>query len=145
MDLEAFAAWTDETAAQLLGRCCVDPVGTGVFFIGALRAGHVLEVSGPSGSAKTETLVQVLVHFMHHHARVAGGRVSSELPGAPQVAAACILPKQAGGVALGYEGAPPRQARAPPPRRRPRVLTVALTPTPAPRRERGAVRPGRQV
>jgi len=121
MDLEAFAAWTDETATQLLGRCCVDPVGTGVFFLGALRAGHVLELSGPSGCAKTETLVQARMRVLHRRARATGGRVGTELLGAPQVAAACILPKQAGGAALGYEGAPPRQARAPLPRRRSRV------------------------
>lgn len=121
MDLEAFAAWTDETAAQLLGRCCVDPVGTGVFFLGALRAGHVLELSGPSGCAKTETLVQARMRVLHRRARATGGRVGTELLGAPQVAAACILPKQAGGAALGYEGAPPRQALSAPAAALPRV------------------------
>ncbi|KAK9846012.1 hypothetical protein WJX81_008398 [Elliptochloris bilobata] len=77
MDIYEFAAWADETASQLLARSCCDPISTGVFFVGALRAGHVLEVNGPSGAAKSEILVQV--------------------------AASCILPKDAGGVALGRE------------------------------------------
>ena len=59
MDAHQFAAWADETAAQLLARSCSHPNDTGVLFAGALRAGHVLEMSGPSGAAKSETLVQV--------------------------------------------------------------------------------------
>ena len=61
MDAHQFAAWADETAAQLLARSCSHPISTGVLFGGALRAGHVLEMSGPSGAAKSETLVQVQV------------------------------------------------------------------------------------
>ena len=49
----------DETAAQLIARTHVEPVDTGLFFARGLRPGQVLEISGPSGSAKTEILQQV--------------------------------------------------------------------------------------
>lgn len=49
----------DETAAQFLVRTHAEPVNTGLFFAAALRPGQVLEVSGPSGTAKSELLIQV--------------------------------------------------------------------------------------
>lgn len=49
----------DETAAQLIARTNVDPVNTGLFFASVLRPGQVLEITGPSGAAKSEVLIQV--------------------------------------------------------------------------------------
>ena len=49
----------DETAAQLLARTHVEPINTGLPFASTLRQGQVLEVSGPSGAAKSEILQQV--------------------------------------------------------------------------------------
>ena len=49
----------DETAAELIARTHVDPIHTGLHFASTLRPGQVLEVSGPSGAAKTEILAQV--------------------------------------------------------------------------------------
>ncbi|KAK9803186.1 hypothetical protein WJX72_011755 [[Myrmecia] bisecta] len=68
----------DETAAAFLARSFVEPLRTGLFFLDAsfaLRPGHVVELSGPSGCAKTELLAQA--------------------------AAACVLPAQAYGVSFG--------------------------------------------
>eukprot|EP00884_Botryococcus_braunii_P020909 jgi/Botrbrau1/7501/Bobra.0095s0037.1 len=48
----------DETAAQLVARVSRPPLRTGVFFAPTLRAGYILELAGPSGSAKTEILIQ---------------------------------------------------------------------------------------
>ena len=56
-DLAAFLR-PDETAAQLLARCRVEPLDSGVAFLGALRPGQVVELVGPSGSAKSDTLLQ---------------------------------------------------------------------------------------
>ncbi len=100
MDVSTFAALADETAAQLLARSCVDPVSTGVYFIGAVRAGHVLEISGPSVAAKTETLVQVSAAYVCLNCIPKQATESS----VTQVAAACILPKVVGASSLGYEG-----------------------------------------
>ena len=52
----------DETAYDLFARVVIDPVRTGVPFLDQavfLRPGHVVEVAGPSGCAKSEVLVQV--------------------------------------------------------------------------------------
>ena len=49
----------DETAAELIARTHVEPIHTGLPFASILRPGEVLEVSGPSGAAKTEILTQV--------------------------------------------------------------------------------------
>lgn len=52
----------DETAAEFLARSYVASLPTGVPLIDgfvSLRAGNVLEVSGPHGSGKSEVLVQV--------------------------------------------------------------------------------------
>ena len=61
-DLLAFVQ-PDETAFDLLARTATEPIPTGVFFLGKLRAGQTLEISGPSGTAKTELLIQVSGHF----------------------------------------------------------------------------------
>lgn len=53
----------DETAAQFLKRQAVEAAPTGLPFIDAhvtLRPCSVLEVVGPSGSAKSEMLIQVV-------------------------------------------------------------------------------------
>ena len=57
-DLRAFVQ-PDESALELLARTATEPIQTGIFFLGSLRAGQALEISGPSGSAKTELLIQV--------------------------------------------------------------------------------------
>ena len=57
-ELRAFLQ-PDETALELLARTVSEPVQTGIWFVGALRTGQVLEIIGQSGSAKTELLIQV--------------------------------------------------------------------------------------
>ena len=52
----------DETAAEFLARTHAEPIGTGLFFAASLRPGQVLEISGPSGAAKSEILIQVMRH-----------------------------------------------------------------------------------
>eukprot|EP00775_Hariotina_reticulata_P002887 gene2887-3177_t len=57
----------DETAAQFLKRQAVEAVPTGLPFIDAhvtLRPGSVLEVVGPSGSAKSEMLIQAALNIL---------------------------------------------------------------------------------
>ncbi|BDA43663.1 DNA repair protein XRCC2 [Coccomyxa sp. Obi] len=49
----------DETAAQLIARTHVEPVITGLFFANVLRPGQVLELCGPAGAGKSESLIQV--------------------------------------------------------------------------------------
>ena len=49
----------DETALELAQRARVEAIRSGVPALGALRATQVLELSGPSGSCKTELLMQV--------------------------------------------------------------------------------------
>ena len=54
----------DETAFDLFARIVVDPVRTGIPFLDQavfLKPGHVVELVGLSGSAKSELLVQVCV------------------------------------------------------------------------------------
>eukprot|EP00850_Spirogloea_muscicola_P004971 SM000022S07185 [mRNA] locus=s22:446584:447157:+ [translate_table: standard] len=81
-DLWAFVL-PDDTARAFLERCHMAPLRTSVPFLDRvrLRRGHsVVEISGASGSAKTEVLVQA--------------------------AATCLLPKQVNGVHYGgNEGA----------------------------------------
>ena len=48
----------DETALQLAQRAKYEPIRSGVPALGNLRAAQLLEISGPSGSAKTELLMQ---------------------------------------------------------------------------------------
>jgi ABC-type lipoprotein export system ATPase subunit len=58
----------DETAAEFFRRQGREAVATGLSFIDAhikLRPGHILELSGPAGSGKTELLVQVRVISIH--------------------------------------------------------------------------------
>jgi len=53
----------DETASQFLKRQAAEAVPTGLPFIDShviLRPGSVLEIVGPSGSAKSEILIQVV-------------------------------------------------------------------------------------
>ena len=50
----------DESAYELLSRTVTEPIPSGVFFLGSLRAGQVLELAGASGTAKSEVLVQVI-------------------------------------------------------------------------------------
>ena len=59
--MEHFLAFLkpDETAAQLLARTHVEPISTSLPFASTLRQGQILEVSGPSGTAKSEILQQV--------------------------------------------------------------------------------------
>lgn len=61
---EALLKWVtpDETAAEFFRRHSREALATGLPFIDAhvkLRPGHLLEVVGPAGSAKTELLIQV--------------------------------------------------------------------------------------
>ena len=52
----------DETAYDLFARVVVEPVYLGIPFLDqaiSLRPGHVIELSGPSGTAKSELLVHV--------------------------------------------------------------------------------------
>ena len=52
----------DETAYDLFARVVVDPVRTGVPFLDQavfLRPRHVVEIIGPCGCGKSETLAQV--------------------------------------------------------------------------------------
>ena len=49
----------DETAAQFLARTHVEPISTGIFFAASIRPGQALEICGPSGTAKSEILIQV--------------------------------------------------------------------------------------
>ena len=53
----------DETAAQLIARTHVEPVSTGLIFANVLRPGQVLEVCGPAGAGKTESLIQAELTF----------------------------------------------------------------------------------
>lgn len=57
----------DETAFSFLARTYVEPILTGIPVIDkhvVLRPGNVLEISGPSGSSKSEFLTQVrLISF----------------------------------------------------------------------------------
>eukprot|EP00899_Mesostigma_viride_P025357 jgi/Mesvir1/6005/Mv00752-RA.1 len=72
----------DETASEFLARTHVEPLRTGVFFIDkcrVLRAGDVLEITGDSGSGKTEVLIQA--------------------------AATCVLPNAINGVTYGGNNA----------------------------------------
>ena len=57
-ELRAFCR-PDESAFDLLARTATEPIPTGVFFLGSLRAGQILEVTGSSGTAKSELLIQV--------------------------------------------------------------------------------------
>ena len=53
----------DETAAAFLRRSAVEVVRTGLAVVdshAALRPGRALEIAGPTGSAKTDILIQVL-------------------------------------------------------------------------------------
>lgn len=56
-ELHAFLQ-PDETAFELLSRTAIEPVQTGVFFLGYLRVGQLLEITGQSGTAKSEILIQ---------------------------------------------------------------------------------------
>ena len=56
-ELRAFVQ-PDESAFDLLARTAVEPVQTGIFFLGYLRIGQLLEITGQSGTAKTEILTQ---------------------------------------------------------------------------------------
>lgn len=58
-ELRAFVT-PDESAYELIARTATEPIPLGVFFLGSLRAGQVLEISGPSGLAKSELLLQVM-------------------------------------------------------------------------------------
>ncbi|KDD72808.1 hypothetical protein H632_c2872p0 [Helicosporidium sp. ATCC 50920] len=63
---QSLKAWLepDETAAEFLNRVRLEALRTGVFFMDQaleLRPGHVVEVTGASGSCKTDILVQVRV------------------------------------------------------------------------------------
>jgi ABC-type iron transport system FetAB ATPase subunit len=52
----------DETAAEFLTRQFREAVSTGLPFVDKhvkLRPGHVLEIIGPAGTAKTELLTEV--------------------------------------------------------------------------------------
>ena len=52
----------DETAFELFARVVVEPVCLGIPFLDQallLRPGHVVELSGQSGTAKSDLLVQV--------------------------------------------------------------------------------------
>lgn len=49
----------EETALQLFARNYLEPIPTGICFLGAVRPGQILEVMGPSGSGKTTLLLQV--------------------------------------------------------------------------------------
>ena len=48
----------DETAWELAQRARFEPIRSGVEALGNLRAAQVLEISGPSGSAKSYTLLR---------------------------------------------------------------------------------------
>ncbi|KAI8465181.1 MAG: hypothetical protein J3K34DRAFT_525600 [Monoraphidium minutum] len=57
----------DETAAEFLGRQVSEAVPTGVLCIDQhvqLRPGQVLEIVGPTGTAKSELLAQIAAHFV---------------------------------------------------------------------------------
>ncbi|KAK9798525.1 hypothetical protein WJX73_007742 [Symbiochloris irregularis] len=60
-ELRAFLQ-PDETALELLSRTVSEPIQTGTWFLGALRIAQVLELTGQSGSAKTEVLIQIAVN-----------------------------------------------------------------------------------
>ena len=52
----------DETAAEFLARQFRDAVSTGLPFLDKhvkLRPGHLLEIIGPAGTAKTEIITEV--------------------------------------------------------------------------------------
>ena len=49
----------DETALQLFARTYTEPAPTGVFFLGAVRPGQILEIAGRSGCGKSTFLLQV--------------------------------------------------------------------------------------
>ena len=64
IDLADYASFLtpDETAFDLFARIVVDPVRTSIPFLDQavfLRPGHVVELVGLSGTAKSELLVQV--------------------------------------------------------------------------------------
>ena len=48
-----------KTAAQFLARTHVEPISTGLCFATSIRPGQALEICGPSGTAKSEILIQV--------------------------------------------------------------------------------------
>jgi RecA/RadA recombinase len=57
----------DETAAEFLARQFREAISTGVPFLDKhvkLRPGHVLEIIGPAGTAKTEILTEVFAVFL---------------------------------------------------------------------------------
>lgn len=77
---EVWRRWLepDETAAALLQRTWQEPLRTGLPLIDramALRGGQVLEIASHAGAGRTTTLLHV--------------------------AASCVLPREAGGVAYG--------------------------------------------
>ena len=79
-ELRAFIQ-PDETAFDLFARTATDPIPTGVFFLGHLRAGQVLEVTGTSGTAKSELLLQVGGHAAGNLLMISGsGFASTVLP-----------------------------------------------------------------
>jgi RecA/RadA recombinase len=87
---EAWRRWLlpDETAAALLQRTWVEPLHTGLPLIDrfmALRGGQVLEIASSAGAGRTTALLHV--------------------------AACCVLPREAGGVAYGGKAGASRWAR----------------------------------
>ena len=98
----------DETFLELAQRTRYEPIRSGVPALGSLRAAQLLEISGPSGSAKTELLMQVSLalafallsngdHCQLQIAaeqllpdQVAGQRVSADTAGASGHSSPCV-------------------------------------------------------
>eukprot|EP00882_Tetradesmus_deserticola_P012166 GHRQ01012890.1.p2 GENE.GHRQ01012890.1~~GHRQ01012890.1.p2 ORF type:complete len:135 (+),score=45.86 GHRQ01012890.1:112-516(+) len=69
----------DETAADFLVRQSREAVTTGVPFVDKhikLRPGHILEIIGPAGTAKSEILTEIAANIMTKAVAV-GGRAPS--------------------------------------------------------------------
>ena len=60
MAADELRAWLrpNETAAQLLQRTHIEPVPTGILFLGSVRPGTVTEIAGGTGTGKTACLIQ---------------------------------------------------------------------------------------
>ena len=92
----------DESAYDLFARIVVDPVRTGIPFLDQavfLRPGHVVELVGLSGCAKSELLIQV--RKRGYWGKRKSEACFSSLYTAVQAAASCVLPTEVNGVLYG--------------------------------------------